>query len=286
MSPTAVDYTPTSQPAVKGDALVIGSLTTAGDGSYQSVIGSLAGRTVERQLVDRIVDDAVSLERERFSSVHVVLAAEEYGALRPHMTKLLSAIQVALKPQGTLHVRNLNDDSSELQTAGFSLLSSSGELVLQKPAAKSVPLPRRAGAGGPGKKKQMLWALSAAPAPGTPTLDPEALLTDADRVRPAGCEPFDATSGAPRRKKACKNCSCGLAEIEAEEDRLAVKVVLDAAADADAVRKPAPGAAKVTSSCGSCYLGDAFRCASCPYLGLPAFEPGQKVELVGMGDDL
>jgi hypothetical protein len=56
------------------------------------------------------------------------------------------------------------------------------------------------------------------------------------------------------RPKPCKNCNCGRAENEKKVD------------------------ANFKSDCGKCYLGDAFRCAGCPYRGKPAFEPGDKIQ--------
>ncbi|KYN02912.1 PREDICTED: anamorsin homolog [Cyphomyrmex costatus] len=87
-------------------------------------------------------------------------------------------------------------------------------------------------------------------------IDEDELLDESDLVKPdASSLKVCATTG---KRKACKDCSCGLAE------ELSGKAVPE-----DTVK----------SSCGNCYLGDAFRCASCPYLGMPAFKPGEKVLL-------
>jgi len=112
-----------------------------------------------------------------------------------------------------------------------------------------------------------LWE---APAAGDGDLiDDDALLTEEDRERPA----IDASDCATK-KRACKNCTCGRAEEEAAAEAAgaastAVKLSLGEEVDT----------AGAQSACGSCYLGDAFRCATCPYRGTPAFQPGEKIKL-------
>ncbi|XP_038069695.1 anamorsin homolog [Patiria miniata] len=91
-------------------------------------------------------------------------------------------------------------------------------------------------------------------------IDSDKLLEEEDFTKPDPSSLKAECGPNSEKKKACKNCTCGFAEeLEEGTAKVATK--------------------SVTSSCGSCYLGDAFRCSSCPYLGMPAFKPGEKITL-------
>ena len=89
-----------------------------------------------------------------------------------------------------------------------------------------------------------------------------------------------------KRRRACKDCTCGLAQRLAAEDD-----AKRSAADQSLAKLRASDLAEIdftvqgkVGSCGNCALGDAFRCDGCPYVGLPAFKPGEEVRL-GVGDE-
>lgn len=97
-------------------------------------------------------------------------------------------------------------------------------------------------------------------------IDEDSLLTEEDLKKPQLPVVGDCEVGSTR--KACKNCICGRAEGTQKVEKLLTADLIDNAQ---------------SGGCGSCTLGDAFRCATCPFKGLPPgplpFKPGQKVSL-------
>lgn len=108
------------------------------------------------------------------------------------------------------------------------------------------------------------WAAPANGDSSVALVDESSLLSEADLAKPVNTDDCEVGS----TKKACKNCSCGRADAEKEGDAPKAKLTIDM------IENPA-----VNSSCGSCALGDAFRCGGCPYRGLPAFKPGERIKL-------
>jgi hypothetical protein len=116
-------------------------------------------------------------------------------------------------------------------------------------------------------------------------IDEDDLLADEDLGKPvqqpADCQP----ETAKKRRRACKDCTCGLAaQLEAEDAERREKAnadlnVLKLNTDElnDEVDFTVQGK---TGSCNSCSLGDAFRCEGCPFIGLPAFKPGEEVRIM------
>ncbi|KAF1346357.1 DUF689-domain-containing protein [Lizonia empirigonia] len=115
-------------------------------------------------------------------------------------------------------------------------------------------------------------------------IDEDDLITEEDMARPI-IQPPECRPKAGKRRRACKDCTCGMKEkIEAEDaakradaDKALNTMKFGADDLLDEVDFTVQG--KV-GSCGNCALGDAFRCDGCPYIGLPAFKPGEEVRLL------
>eukprot|EP00977_Amphora_coffeiformis_P012487 scaffold3077_cov162-Amphora_coffeaeformis.AAC.46 len=96
-------------------------------------------------------------------------------------------------------------------------------------------------------------------------IDEDTLLADSSNLLapPPAMSATKADTDDCAGREPCADCTCGRSENKTSEQ--------------PAVKK---------SSCGKCHLGDAFRCASCPYLGKPAFKPGEEHLVLDLTDDL
>ncbi|NWU89360.1 CPIN1 protein, partial [Upupa epops] len=254
--------------------------------------------------------DQLSQSAHKESSFDVILSGMVQGSTVQHSSEVLAEIARILKPGGRVLLKELvvteSGNNSRMKTADKlpTALTLSG-LVEVKELQKEVLTPEEAqlvqerlGYQGnelfivqmEGKKPNFEVGSSSqlklsfakkSSLSGKPSVDPAAAklwtlsandmndeemdLLDSDELLDSEDlkKPDPSSLRAPSckemgKKKACKNCTCGLAE-ELEQEKKSSSLP--------------------KSACGNCYLGDAFRCASCPYLGMPAFKPGEKILL-------
>mmetsp|Transcript_722 Transcript_722/g.850 ORF Transcript_722/g.850 Transcript_722/m.850 type:complete len:271 (-) Transcript_722:29-841(-) len=185
--------------------------------------------------------------------------------------KIVSQIYSILKDDGAFKVVTSGTSYPEsmissMKMIGFTSIEEKTEFVL----AKKVAWNSQGGSLKERREKKAESKESSNPWAGKSSKDAEMVdeddLLNEEAKTGAPVKTFASESDCITKPKACENCSCGRKEMEEGQEMSEEK-------------KKELESGNIKSNCGKCYLGDAFRCASCPFLGKPAFEAGDKVKL-------
>jgi hypothetical protein len=250
--------------------------------NFQSIVEQLQAKCGSQEKISVEHADRLSLGNYQQSTFDCILSNVLTFNFAAHTSETLANYLKLLKPKGFLIAfdKETSNLESELKLSGYLNLSrevnnSVQSIYAEKPnfeVGVSRQLKFASKVQEANKKQEVVpektkvWQFSTNDIQEDDLINTDDLLDETDILKPVVDSQFDCGTSKDGKKKACKNCSCGLAE-EIENEALGIqKKNVDS---------------NVKSACGSCYLGDAFRCASCPYLGMPAFKPGEKVQLSG-----
>ncbi|KAJ4723671.1 Anamorsin-like [Melia azedarach] len=245
-----------------------------------NAIRDLGNEAVE-QYDPQIITQASSLSQLPVESSSVDIVISISSSLEFPGDQMFEEISRVLKPGGTILIhKNLKSDKSDSDKEISALerkLLLVGFLEAQRLQLKplvSAEVVQSFGVKGkkPSWKIGSSFAIKKAPKSllklqvddDSDLIDEDSLLTEEDLKKPQLPPVGDCEVGSTR--KACRNCTCGRAEAEEKVEKLGLTM--------DQLNNP-------QSACGSCGLGDAFRCSTCPYKGLPPFKLGEKVTLSG-----
>lgn len=248
--------------------VVVSTELVANPESIREIQELFSGKDVHQQLLERVDAQAISLPPNKYAEVYIAggdLTMQSANSLFDTMA-----------PQGVLSGKISPKSKSMLLISGLSENNSQWikPSTESQPAQVSLKLNSRPSSS---KPKSRLFQKS------SDLIDEDDLVSDTPAFKvPEKCQPADGS----KRRKACKDCTCGMKDAEDDEvekqrsQQTAVLLSHDEIAEIDFT---VPG--KAVGGCGSCALGDAFRCDGCPYIGLPPFKPGETVSIDQLGDD-
>ncbi|KEY72996.1 hypothetical protein S7711_04660 [Stachybotrys chartarum IBT 7711] len=291
---TSDDFAPAVKGSPKRTLLLAPPSVAAHEDKLRAVFTSFDRAATDLQMLDRVSAGLATLPPAAYDAVLVLTDDHDSAAVLDR--KVFAALVPAMKVGARLETQNGRplgkDDAREAILAGLV-----GEGArFEKVEEEEVVVPLKLGL----KKKSATVAappVAAVPNNGVVTMslddlddvddddiiDEDTLMTEDDLKRPIQ-QPPECQPKPGRRRRACKDCTCGLAEQIEKEDaqrRAAADTQLNtfklASDDLNELDFTVQGK---TGSCGNCALGDAFRCDGCPYIGLPPFKPGEEVRLL------